>query len=243
MPIKNSQSVRAVLAAAALALAGCAAIIDERHYFAAFKESPDGVREPAQFYRLSVQGNSQFSNTRYLTGYFDERAVALFFNELKSDPNAKSTHKLFDDTSTLPGAAPGTKLTPLSPAPENGAFVLIMSTNADAISSTIGSFAESQAVADALTRIVNKDRITAKLKSDAQLAVNKAEGNATVQQLLAHAAAAASAPKGSDAAQAYRRALTVIARGLGYTGAEFASTQAASDWFALEATRPQGAPQ
>jgi hypothetical protein len=223
-------------AAGAAALSGCAAVVHENHYFAAFKETPEGAREPVQFYRLAVDGNSQFSNTRYLTGYFDERAVSLFFNELKSPG------KLFDDNVTLPGAPAGTKLTPLTPSPENGAFVLIMSTNADAIASTIGSFAESQAVADALTRIVNRDRIAAKARSDAQLPVHKAEGDALVQQLAAHSAAAASAAKGTEAAAAYRRALTAIARSLGYAGAEFASARAANDWFALEAAKgPAGA--
>ena len=106
--------------------------------------------------------------------YFDERAIALFFNELKSTPE----RKLFDESVRLPGAAAGTSFEPLSPTEANGAFVLIMSTNADAIASTIGSFAESQVVADALTRIVNRDRVLAKAQSDAQLDVRKAEAGA-----------------------------------------------------------------
>jgi hypothetical protein len=215
------------------ALAGCSTTVQENHYFAAYRDGTDGGREPVQFYRLKVDGNTQFSNTRYLTGYFDERAVSLFFNEIKSPAN----QKLFDENMLLPGAAPGTKLTPLSPSPEDGAFVLIMSTNADAVASTIGSFAESQAVADAITRMVNRDKILAKGQSDARLTVNKAEATSLVNQLDAQIEAAHKADKGSQAAGHYLRALTALARHLGFNGEDFADLPAARAWFALDASR------
>jgi hypothetical protein len=221
------------MGAGAVVLAGCAATVQENHYFAAFRDGINGQREPVQFYRLAVNGQSQFSNTRYLTGYFDERAITLFFNELKSPTN----QKLFDDATVLPGAAAGTKLVPLSPTSDNGAFVLIMSTNADAIAGTIGSFAESQVVADALTRLFNRDRINAKSQSDARLGVQKAQGTALVTQLRAHASAAASAASGVDSIAGYRRALTTLAQGLGYSGPEFDSLEKARDWFALDVSR------
>ena len=225
----------ALLSATLLALAGCSTVVAENHYFAAFKDKPDGDREPVQFYRLAVDGNSQFANTRYLTGYFDERAVSLFFNELKSPTN----QKLFDDNMTLPGSA-GTKIQPLSPTADNGAFVLIMSTNADAIANTIGSFAESQVVADSLTRLLNRDRFLAKAKSDAKLGVNKAEATALVAQITAHTQAATAAKTGQLAAASYRRALTALAQTLGYRGAEFTSMDQARDWFLLDATTRTG---
>ena len=225
---------RAVLLATALAGSGCGTVIDEKHYFAAFANDPDGTREPVQFYRLKVDGSTHFSNTRYLTGYFDERAVSLFFNEIKAPPN----QKLFDDATKLPGEA-DVKLTPLTPSPENGAFVLIMSTNADAVASTIGSFAESQVVADALTRIVNRDRVKVKGRSDANLAVRKAEGGALAAQVEAQNKAAREAGTGAQAAAAYLRALTTLARGLGYTGDEFAKTEQARDWFVAESSRSE----
>ena len=219
-------------------MAGCSTVVQENHYFAAFKDNGSGGRDAVQFYRVSVDGNSQFANTRYLTGYFDERAVSLFFNELKSPTN----QKLFDDAMVLPGAPAGTKFTPLSPSPENGAFVLIMSTNADAIASTIGSFAESQVVADALTRLLNRDRFLAKSQSDARLSVNKAEATALLAQVTAHTQAATTAATSELAAASYRRALTALAQSLGYTGAEFDTLAKARDWFALDAARTGATP-
>lgn len=73
---------------AATLLVGCAATVQENHYFAAFKDGVDGApREAVQFYRLRVDGDAQFTNARYLSGYYDERAVSLFFNELQG-PNS-----------------------------------------------------------------------------------------------------------------------------------------------------------
>lgn len=214
-------------------LAGCAAGVKEKHFFASFKEIAPGVREPVQFYRLSVQGSANFSNARYLSGFFDERAVSLFFNELKSPANSK----LFDDTVKLPGAPDGTKLEALSPTPDNGAFVMILSTNADSIANAIGSFAESQVVSDAFTRMLNKDRFLAKAQSDASLSVQKAEAGALIARLDAETAAARTARTGTQATVSYIRALSALAQSLGYTGPEFAGLPAAQEWFALENAR------
>lgn len=218
---------------ASAVLAGCSTVVQENHYFAAFKDNGAGGREAVQFYRVAVDGNSQFANTRYLTGYFDDRAVSLFFNELKSPAN----QKLFDDSMVLPGAPTGTKVTPLSPTADNGAFVLIMSTNADAIASTIGSFAESQVVADSLTLLLNRDRILAKRQSDARVGVTKAEATALYEQVKAHTQSATAAPSSQLAASGYRRALTTLAQSLGYNGPEFDSLAKARDWFVLDASR------
>lgn len=225
-----------LLLAAGVGLAGCSTTVQEKHYFGAFKEGADGAREPVQFYRLTVEGSTQLSNTRYLTGYFDERAVSLFFNEIKAPPN----QKLFDETAKLPGADEGTKFTPLAPSPENGAFVLIMSTNADAVASTIGSFAESQAVADAVTRMLNRDQVLAKVQSDARSTVQKAEATALINQLEAQTRVARTAGTGAKAASDYLRALTTLARGLGYSGDDFGKLDDARSWFALESSRQAG---
>ena len=217
-------------------LAGCAASVRENHYFAAFTTDSAGKREPQQFYRLSVDGHASFSNARYLSGFFDERAVSLFFNELKSPTNGK----LFDDAVKLPGAPDGTKLQSLDPTPQEGAFVMILSTNADSIANAIGSFAESQVVSDAITRMLNKDRVQAKATSDAKLGVQKAEATALLSRLTAQTAQAASAANASDATAAYLRALTALAQSLGYTGSEFRSLGVAQEWFVLEDSRQTG---
>ena len=218
-------------------LSGCAAAVQERHFFATFNEGTDRKpREAVQFYRLEVRGNTQFSDARYLAGFYDERAVDLFFNELKGPKTAK----LFEDNQKLPGASATTTTKPLNPDPSDGAFVLILSSNADSVANAIGSFAESQVVADALTRMLNKERYSAKLKSDASVAVIKAEANALWSQLEFHYKQASAASDGSSAVKSYLRALTTLAQGLGYRGGEFPSLARAQEWFALESTRSGG---
>lgn len=217
-----------------LLLAGCAASVQERHFFAKFKETAPGVRTPTQFFRVSVDGSAEFANARYLTGYFDERAVSLFFNETKGSADGR----LFLDGQKNPGTED--KLVPLNAPAGEGAFVLIMSTNADAIASAIGSFAESQVVADSLTRIVNKDRFKDKARSDALLPVRKADGTSLFSRVDFNAKAATTAPRGDEAARSYLRALTAMAQALGYSGPEFASTSAAQTWFALEGNTKAG---
>lgn len=215
-------------------LAGCAASVQERHFFATFKEPVPGVRTPTQFFRVSVDGSAKFANARYLTGYFDERAVSLFFNETKGSADGK----LFLDGQKNPGTED--KLVPLNAPAGEGAFVLIMSTNADAIASAIGSFAESQVVADSLTRIVNKDRFKDKARSDALLSVKKADGTSLFSRVDFSTKAATTAPRGDDAAVSYLRALTALAQALGYSGPEFATTSAAQAWFTLESSTGTG---
>ncbi len=236
----SKPTMRSLLSAVLIAmcvsvLTGCAAAVHENHYFAAFKDGAPNVREPVQFYRLAVDGNAYFSNARYLSGYFDERAISLFFNEMRGSASAK----LFEDNQTLPGTD-GTKLTPLSPTGTDGAFVLVMSSNADSIVNAIGSFAESQVVADALTRVLNKERFQSKLQSDAKLPVLKAEATALVARLDADAGAATGALTGGLARASYLRVLTTLAQSLGYTGQQFASLSDAQAWYTLEDARTGG---
>lgn len=231
----SNVALRGALVTLALTLCGCAATVRENHFFAAYRANSGVNREPVQFYRVSVDGNSYFSNTRYLTGYFDERAVSLFFNEIKGT-NATNNRRLFSDEMV----AAETKLAPLAPTAANGAFVLIMSNNVDAVANTIGSFAESQVVADALTQVLNRERVVDKSRSDALLAVDKTKATAMVAQLTSQTTAATGAARGDAAAVSYLQALTTLARNLGYTGPQFASLDRAREWFALEGTNTAG---
>ena len=228
MPHNFRRSLRLFVSIAACnALFGCGSVIKENHYFATYKEGSSD-REPVQFYRLSVDGSSNFSNARFLSGYFDERAGSLFFNELQRPTGGR----LFDDNVKLPGAGPGTSLQSLSPSAVNGSYVLILSTDVDSIASAIGSFAESQIVADSLTRLLNRDKYRAKASSDARVPLMKAQGTALATRVGLHLASAASAPTGAAAVPEYLRALTALAQSLGYGGDEFPNLKAAQDWFA-----------
>ena len=144
-------------------VASCASI-KEDHYLASVTKKGE---RPTNYFRLKVRGSSQLSSARYVAGFYDERAVDLFFNELKT---ADSSSKLFADAVKSPGSNEVIKS--LDPS-KRGAFVMILSTNADAVADTIGSFAESGVAAEAITNLVNQSRIREARRTDAKLKVQQ----------------------------------------------------------------------
>jgi hypothetical protein len=210
----------------ALALPGCFTVIDEKHYF----QSLRGERV-TNYYRLRVSGGAAFSSARYISGYYDERAVDLFFNELKTTPTTDATRSaLFPETLKDPGTEEVIK--PLSPTDQTGAFVIVLSTNARAVTDAIGQFAENQAVADAITNIVNRDQILGGGASS-EVSANAARTR-ELEQLFARVPADAT-PGRDETVTAYLRIVGAIARAEGHT-APFADLDSARRW--LEAGRP-----
>lgn len=215
----------------ALLLGGCAATIHETHFLPSYAPSDDRQVNPVNFFRLQVDGTASLTNARYLSGFFDERAVDLFFNEMKAPTN----QKLFDETIKPPGQPANEAFKPLTPTTD-GAYVLILSTNADSIANVIGSFAESQVVADALTRAFNKDRFAAKAQSDVEVSTLTARAKLATDRVKLGLESAKVATNDAAARTAYQRSLLALAQALGYRGAEFKDFADARRWFELEAT-------
>lgn len=216
-------------------LAGCTKFA-ERHYFRSINSE---TREAVNYYRLEVEGNAGFSSARYVAGYYDERAVDLFFNELRSGPVCSSgsdgtcsttnvSRKLFVDAQKSPGK--DDIIAPLDPG-QHGAFVMIMSTNADAVANTIGSFAENSVAADAITNLINQDKIREHRKSNANLDVARNRATAFAGELedlfgkVPKDGASVPATKG-----AYIDVLNAISRALG-APQEFTDFTSAREWF------------
>lgn len=156
-------------AVAAIALlAGCGVRMNERHYFAAAVDP--STNEISNVYRLSVSGSAGMANARYIAGYYDERAVDLFFNEVKASdlsttPGSSVAPGFFNTTcsGTTAEACREERERRLSMVPaggadgSHGAFVLLLSTNADAIATTIGQFAENEANLRAAMFLATRD--------------------------------------------------------------------------------------
>ncbi|MEO1038261.1 MAG: hypothetical protein AAFX09_01855 [Pseudomonadota bacterium] len=217
----------------ALLLGACTSTVRETHYFASYEP---GDTEPANFFRLTVKADSGFTSSRYLAGYYDERAVDLFFNEIRTRTGTEATPDRRNIFTGLPQVA-GSTIKPLQPTPENGAFVMIFSTNADSVANTIGSFAESQVVADAITNLVNRDTLRAAARSDAMTATVMARAsfvNDTFQtsadQILAAVGQDAATTNWGALERSSLRALESLARGLG-ADESFASFDEARTWF------------
>lgn len=211
---------------AILLLAGCSANIREKHFFASYPGG-DTSKPPVNFYRLSIEGDTQFSNARYLAGFYDERAVDLFFSELKSDQT------LFPASQKDPGSQDVLK--PLDPT-DHGTFVMILSTNADAIADAIGAFADSEVVGNAITQLANRSQLKKAAESDASAGSTKASASAFTDELKSRLDAAGEATDATAAEAAYLQAVNLIARELGRPQG-FATLNDALIW--LQAEKPQ----
>lgn len=140
-------------------LAGCGSNFKEVHYF----KSLDDKKQPVNFYRVTVRGTTSLSSSRYLSGYFDERAVEVYFSEFTQPDKAHFEEKVKDDSG---------KLVPIGAGQENRRLVMILSSNSDEIATSISALAQSEAVTDTLANLIGRDRLEsatdAKLKAPAQ---------------------------------------------------------------------------
>lgn len=245
---------RVLLVSVLLVLAACSTNFREDHYFKSVGNTGD---KPTNYFRLRITGEADFSSARYIAGYYDERAVDLFFDEMKSasSSNDAKIDPLFQGGEIDLGE--GEKIAPLSPTLENGAFLMIFSTNAKAVANTIGQFAESQVAADAITNLVNRDQVkeAARAKASNQMAHQRAQAVAAEIESLVNAIPAPSQEDeaGNDeteddetadeagvtevakeaTTQAALRLLAAIAQAKGRVGS-FQSIEEARAWFQAE---------
>lgn len=229
-----SSTIRMVRSAGVLVslvqLAGCAGFSQVYHF-----QSAPGADGVPNFFRVKVDGDAQTARARFLAGFYDERAVDLYFNEVKSGNG--DIRKVFEDNQKEPGDT-NSVIKPLTPDGARGSFVMIYSTNPKAVADTIGSFAESQVVAEALTNLLNKKEVEAARLLTANRGVHDAASTALADELASLVPAAPAdgvIPPSKDAlTRTYLRALEVISRNTGGP-ASFADLAAAKAWLATRA--------
>jgi hypothetical protein len=214
-----------------LGLVGCATSFKEDHYFQSLNPT---TGEVTNYYRLRVRGRAAGSSARYVSGYYDERAVDLFFNEVKldtTDTDSSSRGEIFSANLKDPGANDTIK--PLSPDDTHGTFVMILSTNASSVSRAIGQFAENQVIADAVTNLTNRDKI---LREASALKGRAARANATADELanLMALLPKSDMPEFSETEKALLRVLNSLATGLSGFQTAFDNLDHAAVWFAQQ---------
>lgn len=198
-----------------VSLFGCANF-HEVHYF----KSLDSEHKPLNYFRLTVQGNAGLSSARYVASCFDERAVDLFFNELKAPEH--TFRPILNSGKTNDPQVPVTS-TELDSCKEPGKFVMIMSTNADSVANTIGAFAESNITAEALTNLLNRDSVieAKRLNATADAMTHQLSAvSSELEELLniiptVDPSSGKSPPTKSDAENGLLRVLNAIGRVLG----------------------------
>lgn len=206
---------------------GCVTTFKEDHYFQSVNDESGQV---SNYYRLRVAGYAYFSSARYVSGYYDERAVDMFFNEMKIAATPSGTTEsgeLFKDDLANPGTEE--KIKPLSPGDSHGAFVMILSTNASSVTNTIGQFAESQIVAEAVTNLANRDLLE-NGGSNNQLAAGSANATSEEIKKLLALVPDSGTPQKDETIRAYIRVLNAIALGVDENDDSFESFSDAEAW-------------
>jgi hypothetical protein len=235
---------RFFLVLTAIALVGCARF-DEKHYFATINPV---TQRPVNYFRLTIKGDVSTTNMRYVSGFYDERAVELFLNETKA--TMIDSTKL--DGVPVPPVFPGMdctgktddkcaarlSLVPLgSKAENNGAFVMIMSTNADSIASTIGAFAEQQQNVTSAIYLLNSQLFRDVKKLKALETIDSDNRKLALAQIDAQFVVADEAKTPAANEQAYLGILGSLAATIDPAAPGFAKFEDASSWFASRPTR------
>lgn len=227
------------------ALSSCGVTMQEKHYFASVDQA---TGQTINVYRLTVSGGAGMANARYIAGYYDERAVDLFFNEVRAS-SLDSTSSNATAPSIFNVACAGSDVTACASerdrrlamvpigeagAADKGAFVLILSSNADAIAGTIGQFAETDANMQAALYLATRDTHQAAARLTAADNIIDRSRSATYAELKAlfDALPTGAAATPTTREQAYLAILQATAAGLDRgTAPTFANMDEARTWF------------
>jgi hypothetical protein len=119
-----------VLLLSTLIMSGCQSA-KELHYF----------KSGENYYRLRINESSFASKARYLSGYFDEKAVEKYFSEMSQPDSGKFVEWV-------------------SSQGRGSQLVMILSTNSTSIAEQIGQLASNEELLENVAMLANKDKIT-----------------------------------------------------------------------------------
>lgn len=231
-----------------LSLSSCATF-DETHYFASIDQA---TQTPVNYFRLKIKGDAKTTGMRYVSGFYDERAVDLFLNETKSTkidnfnlegaavppifPTVNCTGK--NDAECTALQQPRLSLVPVGNKGKNdGVFVMILSSNADSIATTIGAFAEEQQNVTNVMYLLNSDLYKDVARTKALAPIEQKNRNLVLQQLSAQLLAADSATTSTENSQVYLGILNSIATTINPSARGFTDIAAAKLWFSTRLPR------
>lgn len=130
-------------------LSSCSSF-NEVHYFkdkVGLKPGEE-TNKVSNYYRVKICGYSFLSSSRYVSGYFNQNAINLYFNEFTQPENGELINtEVKNDVKSLVVDEDGNEL------------VLVFSTNAKAISTQIGNIAKNEVILNSVAQITQKDKI------------------------------------------------------------------------------------
>ena len=146
--MKNLKVILVVLSLATLV--SCSSFSEEHYFKDRVTSSTNGdVNIVPNYYKVKICGYSFLSSSRYVSGYFDQNAINLYFNEIVQPENAKlfNTKTDADNNNSLVTNEAGNEL------------VVVLSSNAKAVTEYIGSIAKNQNILNSIAQITQKEKI------------------------------------------------------------------------------------
>jgi len=238
---------RARIASALIALivtGGCSQVEEQHFYRVAHK----GKLNDANYYRLTVLSRSIFSNTRYISGYFDESAVDAYFGEFAqpangrfgvdqqangtlnpSDTVAPASEKAEIVEMAATGTGKSSSLTETKSL-EGRSYVMLLSTDPSAIANQIASFAEADQTATLIAKIANRGKLADVADSQADLTAQQATGSRLTAAGDAQIAGIADAATSDVAKASLLQWTNTVAASYGHTS-PFKTLDEAKTWY------------
>ncbi len=144
-----------------LLVAGSCQSARELHYF----------KQGDNYYRLNIKEDAFLSSSRYTAGYFDDNAVDRYFGEIARPDSAKLNKAPKMEKVTDTGLE----------SLDNKKLVLLLSTNAQAVTDQISAFAENEEALGMIARLANKDLIDRNLELKNEIKLQKSTLNSIIQ--------------------------------------------------------------
>lgn len=157
-----------MLGAALVSTLGCHAIVKEQYFLA----TPEADPETRNYYRVTVRGRAFASRSRYVSGFFDDKAVEEYFGEF-SQPDGGTLPSAAKDADGAPEECKGHSAereeckavddTAIDQRLENRSLVLLLSANSDAVAGQLGAMAENEHLMDVVGTMLsrgNQEQVT-----------------------------------------------------------------------------------
>jgi len=210
-------------------LNGCASF-HETHYFV--QTANNGKAK--NYLRLQVDGSTALSSARYVSGYFDPQAIDLYFNEMRGvDPSSPDRYLIPSDVAKVAASRETAVGYSLNSQTAHGDLVMILSTNATAVTDTIGAFSESNTAARAVSNLINKPLLDRYRAEQVQSEID-GRRQAAVKDHLNNLVVALQTASSANSENYVLEILNVIATQFGRTST-FSDYPEAVKWFEVEA--------
>ncbi len=224
---------RVSIVALVLMVCSCASTFHETHYF----KSKTSDKKIPNYYRLTVDGYSYFSSSRYISGYFDEDTLNTYFNEYTQPAGAAivSSTKVSETKAATKNTSPETAQ-PIAKGLQGQGLIMILSSNSDAIANQIGALADSKQFTASLTGLMARDQYVAADAAESRLAIEKSRARATASLASQVISTLPDTPTAAEAEQQLLAFINFLASDLGYEGA-FTDLDSGAKWLYLNRVR------